>query len=73
MTQILFETLPDVLDARLLAKALSISKSGAYALLSQPDFPTLQVGGRKLVTKQKLIECMEQHTNKGGGTHDEGL
>ena len=60
----LFETLPDVLDAKLLASALSISKAGAYQLLNRPDFPTLQVGGRKLVTKQKLALWMEQHTNK---------
>lgn len=59
----LFETLPDVLDAKLLASALSISKAGAYQLLNRPDFPTLQVGGRKLVTKQKLALWMEQHTN----------
>ena len=58
------ETLPDVLDAKLLASALSISKAGAYQLLNRPDFPTLQVGGRKLVTKQKLALWMEQHTNK---------
>ena len=59
----LFETLPDVLDAKMLASALSISKAGAYQLLNLPDFPTLQVGGRKLVTKQKLALWMEQHTN----------
>ena len=52
----LFETLPDVLDAKLLASALSISKAGAYQLLNRPDFPTLQVGGRKLVTKQNRRE-----------------
>ena len=60
----LFETLPDVLDAKLLASDLSISRAGAYQLLNRPDFPTLQVGGRKLVTKQKLALWMEQHTNK---------
>ena len=62
----LFETLPDVLDAKMLASALSISKAGAYQLLNLPDFPTLQVGGRKLVTKQKLALWMEQHTNTAG-------
>ena len=31
--------------------------------MNLPDFPTLQVGGRKLVTKQKLALWMEQHTN----------
>ena len=43
----LFNDLPDVLDAKALAHALSISKSGAYTLLNQKDFPTLQIGGRK--------------------------
>lgn len=60
----LFEGLPDILDAGALAETLSISKAGAYQLLSQPDFPTLRVGGRKLVTKQKLAEWMEEHTNR---------
>ena len=66
----LFEMLPDVLDAKMLASALSISKAGAYQLLNLPDFPTLQVGGRKLVTKQKLALWMEQHTkySRTGGS-----
>ncbi len=34
----LFNDLPDVLDAKALAHALSISKSGAYTLLNQKDF-----------------------------------
>ena len=40
----LFNDLPDVLDAKALAHALSISKSGAYTLLNQKDFPTLRIG-----------------------------
>ena len=60
----LFENLPDVLDAKALAQALSISKSGAYALLNSPDFPTLQIGGRKLVTKHNLILWMADHTHR---------
>jgi hypothetical protein len=34
--------------------------------MSQPDFPTLQIGGRKLVTKPDLIEWMQSHVNHGG-------
>ena len=33
-----FETMPDVMDAKQLAKALQISKAGAYNLLNDPDF-----------------------------------
>ena len=44
-----FETMPDVMDAKHIAEALQISKAGAYNLLNEPDFPTLRIGGRKLV------------------------
>ena len=59
-----FETMPDVLDAKQLARALQISKAGAYNLLSSPDFPTLRIGGRKLVMKNKLVEWLNRHTNR---------
>ena len=51
-----FETMPDVMDAKQLAQALQISKAGAYNLLNSPDFPTLRIGGRKLVMKNELLE-----------------
>lgn len=62
----MFTNLPDVLDAKALAQALSISKSGAYALMNEDDFPTLQIGGRKLVTKPDLIRWMGRHIRNGG-------
>lgn len=51
-----FETMPDVMDAKQLAKALQISKVVAYNLLNDPDFPTLQIGGHELVMKNELVE-----------------
>lgn len=59
-----FETMPDVMDAKQLAEALQISKAGAYNLLNEPDFPTLHIGGRKLVMKNELIEWLKRHTNR---------
>ena len=50
------ETMPDVMDAKQLADVLRISKAGAYNLLNSPDFPTLRIGGRKLVMKHDLLE-----------------
>ena len=61
-----FETMPDVMDAKQLAQALQISKAGAYNLLNDPDFPTLRIGGRKLVMKQDLLEWLRSHTNRKG-------
>ena len=60
------ETMPDVMDAKLLAEALRISKAGAYNLLNSPDFPTLRIGGRKLVMKQDLLDWLRSHTNGKG-------
>ena len=58
-----YEALPDVLNASQLAEALHLSRSGAYNLLNQADFPTLHVGGKKLVMKQALMDWMQRHTN----------
>lgn len=59
-----FETMPDVMDAKQLAKVLQISKAGAYNLLNDPDFPTLRIGGRKLVMKNELVEWLKSRTNR---------
>lgn len=64
MSKELFQNLPDIIDAKILAEALSISKSGAYALMNEKDFPTLQIGGRKLVTKPDLIEWIARHIGR---------
>ena len=58
-----FENMPDVMDAKQIAQALHLSKAGAYNLLNEPDFPTLQIGGRKLVMKQDLIAWLKNKTN----------
>ena len=64
MSTVPFASLPDVLDVAQLAEALHLSRSGAYNLLNQPDFPTLRIGGRKMVMKQDLIEWLRRHTNQ---------
>ena len=58
-----FESLPDVLDAAQLAETLHLSRAGAYNLLNRADFPTLHIGGRKMVMKHDLIDWLRQHTN----------
>ena len=60
-----YENLPAVLNANQLAAALGISLAGAYQLLNTGTFPTLRIGKRLLVPKDKLIEWIEQNT--GGG------
>ena len=57
---------PDVLTAKQLEEILHISRAGAYNLLNRHDFPTLHVGGRKLVAKDKLLDWMESNTQGYG-------
>ena len=64
MSNEMFSSLPDVMTAEQLASALQISKSGAYALLGRSDFPTLRIGGRKMVMKRDLLEWLDSRTNK---------
>ena len=59
-----FEELPDVMNVKQLAAVLHLSRAGAYNLLNSSDFPTLKVGGRKLVMKNDLLEWLKNHTNR---------
>ena len=62
-----YENLPAVLNANQLATALGISRAGAYQLLNTVTFPTLRIGKRLLVPKDKLIDWIEQNTGGGHG------
>lgn len=64
MSKELFETMPDVMDAKQIAEALQIFRAGAYNLLNSPDFPTLRIGGRKLVMKNELVKWLKSRTNR---------
>ena len=64
MSNEIFADFPDVMTAEHLASALQISKSGAFALLSRPDFPTLRIGGRKMVMKRDQLEWLNSRTNR---------
>ena len=64
MANEMFSNLPDVMTAEQLASALQISKSGAYSLLNRSDFPTLRIGGRKMVMKKELLEWLNSRTNR---------
>lgn len=57
--------LPEVLNANQLAEALGISRAGAYQLLHRRDFPTLQIGKRLLVPRDKLIAWIDRNTGDG--------
>ena len=57
-----FEHVPDILNAQQLAEVLGISRAGAYQILNSKDFPTLRIGKRMLVPKDKLLTWIDDHT-----------
>ena len=61
-----YDDLPLFLNAATVARVLGVAPSSAYELMHEKDFPTLRVGSRMVVPKEKFIEWGEQHM-KGGG------
>ena len=60
-----YDDLPLFLNANLVAEILGVSISSAYELMHDPDFPTLRVGSRMVVPKEKFIRWAE---GQAGGT-----
>ena len=50
--------LPMALNANQVAAMLGISRAGAYNLMRSEGFPTLRVGNRMIVPKEKLLAWM---------------
>ena len=54
-----YEDLPMFLNAKTVASLLGISTASGYELMHEKDFPTLRIGGRIVVPRDKLIEWIE--------------
>ena len=53
------DQLPITLSAPQVAKVLGISRANAYMLMHSVDFPTLTIGKRMVVPKDKLLAWMD--------------
>ena len=51
-----YDELPLFLNAKAVATLLGISPASCYELMHEKDFPTLRIGSRIVVPKEKLIE-----------------
>ncbi len=59
-----FEELPLFLNAETLAKMLGVSVSSSYELMHERDFPTIRIGSRPVVPKEKLQRWIDAKTGK---------
>ena len=55
-----YDQLPLALSAEDISQVLGISRANAYALMHSKGFPTLKIGKRMTVPKDKLMEWMEK-------------
>ena len=55
-----FDDLPYMLNADQMAAVLGIARSSAYILLHRSDFPTVRIGKRLLVARDRLAEWMDK-------------
>lgn len=54
-----FDQLPLTLQASDLSAILGISRAGAYMLMHRYDFPTLFIGKRMVVPRDKFFQWMD--------------
>lgn len=59
-----YEELPLMLSVPEVAAVLGISQAGAYELVHTDGFPSLKVGSRIVVPKEKFIEWIDENTAK---------
>ena len=52
------------LHAELIGKMLGVSSTTAYELLHQKDFPSIRVGSRLVVPKEKFMEWVNRRTSE---------
>ena len=57
-----YDDLPLFLNANLVAQVLGVSISTAYEVMHEPSFPTLRVGSRMVVPKEKFIQWAEDQS-----------
>ena len=51
------------MNAKAVAEYLGISKAGAYKLMNSGSFPILRVGRRLLVSTDKFLEWIDEHSD----------
>ncbi len=61
-----YDDLPLFLNAELVAKVLGVSPSSGYELMHEAGFPTLRIGSRMVVPKEKFVQWVEEHTAGSG-------
>lgn len=60
-----YDDLPLFLNAEMISAVLGIAPSSVYELMREAEFPTLRVGSRMVVPKEKFIQWVETRIQGG--------
>jgi len=58
-----YDELPLMLSVPDVASVLGISRAGAYELVKEKGFPTLSIGSRILIPRDKLIKWIDEKSS----------
>lgn len=61
-----YDELPLFLNAELIGKVLGVSSTTAYELMHSEDFPSMRIGSRLIVPKEKFIEWANKQAERSG-------
>ncbi|MDO4552085.1 MAG: helix-turn-helix domain-containing protein [Bacillota bacterium] len=59
-----YDELPLMLSVLQVAAVLGISRAGAYELVRSEGFPSLTIGSRIVIPKDKFITWIDENTSK---------
>lgn len=60
-----YDELPLMLSVPEVAAVLGISRAGTYELVKSDGFPSLKIGGRIVVPKEKFISWIDAQISQG--------
>ena len=60
-----YDDLPLMLSVPDIAKVLGISRAGAYELAHSREFPSMKIGSRIIIPKEKFLLWIEKQCGKG--------
>ena len=64
MKYVTYDQLPLMLNAEDIQAVMNISRAMAYQLMHRADFPTIVIGKRMVVPRDKFLEWLEASVGK---------
>ena len=62
-----YEELPLFLNARMVSRILGVSQSSAYELMHQDGFPSMRIGKRILIPRDRFLEWLDRRQKEAIG------